>query len=132
LSAEEPDQGRNPFSGRRLGYVSGRFDSKYRHAAFDEILEEVPVVTRYFHHETLLVKAQLSDHLLAVMFRVFKPRVRVGREVWIVGKNAFRALVLFELHKKAFLADISMKWIIDLSTIEVLRRRISFAEWGHA
>ena len=55
----------------------------------------------------------------------------IGRKISVVAKNILRTLVFLQLHQQALLANIDMKRIVSLATVQIGSRRISLAKWRH-
>ena len=120
-----------PFSTATLATFAAGSIPKHRHVLLDKILQQVAVVAGDFDDKALLVQTEAACHLVAVILAMLQPRIGVGREIGVVAEDILRALVFFQLHQKALLADVDVERIVDLAAIQIGRRWIGLAQWRH-
>ena len=114
LEPEELGKRRDAAGDRRLGDVLRRVDPEHRNAVREKVLEQVAVVRCELDDEVVGPERKtLHDHL-DVTTGMVDPRVRVRREVRVLGENALRRDELRDLHEPAGGADPCVQRIEDL------------------
>jgi hypothetical protein len=99
--------------------IGGRLDAQRGHAKRDEMLQQVSIVACKFHDQAVAIQIQsLLDHF-AIRLRVRHPGRRIGGEIGILPKYAFRRHILLELDQQAIRAHIGMQRIKRLHAVRV-------------
>ena len=50
---------------------------------------------------------------------MLEPGIGIGREIGVVAEDILCALVFFQLHQEALLADVDVERIVDLPAVEI-------------
>ena len=121
-----------PFSTAASRDVGRRLDAQHRHAARDEMLQQVAVVAGDLHHLAAGPSLQRLDRHLGVAPRMLDPAGRVGREVGVLGEDLLRRDELLQLHQEALVADVGVQRIERLHLVQLLGRDVRLAQRRHA
>jgi hypothetical protein len=132
LPAEELDGRRDALGDRGLRDVRCRLDAATRHAARDEVLQQIAVVARDLHDQRLRAELQPPDHRFDVAPGVLHPAVGVRREVGVVGKDVVGCDVHLQLHQEAALAHPGVQRIEALHVIQLVRLNVRLTKRRHA
>ena len=128
VAAEEGDLRRHAALHRHAGDIGRRLDAEHRHAAGDEVLQQVAVVARDLDNLALRSQPEALDHRGDVAFRVPQPAGGEAGEVGVVGKDRLGALEGFELDQPAGVADIGVERVEDLAPVPPLRCDVGVGE----
>ena len=114
-----------------LGHILCRLDSEDGNALGNKMLQEIAVVARHLGDQTVLGESELRGHGVCVPLGVGHPRVRVGREVGVVGEDVLSRHVRRKLYEEARRALAHVQRIEDLRLVERIRRDIALAQRRH-
>ena len=117
-----------PFSTRDRRDVGGGLDAERRDPPRHHVLEQVAVVARDLHHETVLVEPEALDRHVDVLAGVRDPRVGVRGEIRVLAEDRVGGDKLLELHEQAGLADLGVQRIERLHRVHAIRRHIALAQ----
>ena len=70
LASKKGDFSGNAFGFRDPRDIVGRLDAEDRNIAFNEILQQIPVIAGHLQDPAFRTKAKAVDHGLAILFRV--------------------------------------------------------------
>src|SRR5687767_4716673 len=90
-------QGGNAFLGGFAGNVHGQLDAQHRNTLLHEILEQVAVIARQFHHEAVRAQLKPFGHQLGIGLGMGQPAVGVGRKISVLAEDMFRTDVFLQL-----------------------------------
>jgi hypothetical protein len=132
LGAEELREGGDALLLGHLRHVEGRLDAEDGDALRDEPLEQVAVVAGQLDGQAVGRELQPLGDPLDVVATVGEPRVRVRREVRVLGEDVLGSDVLLELHQEALLADVDPQGIERLHGVDPAGLDVALAQRRHA
>ena len=98
----------------------------------DEIAQQVAVVARQLDDRALGIEAESLDDLLGVLPGVLEPRLRIRREIGILGEDRLGPHVLLQLDEEAPLADEYVQRIEGSIWFSWSCAQVTLAERRHA
>ncbi len=121
--AEERNICRHALAHGDKGDVRGRLHAQHGDATLAEILQQVAIVARQFHHQRVRAQPQVADHARRIRVRVAQPGIGERREIQVIGEDGLRRCEFLELHQETVLTDIGVQRIVRLHCVELFRRQ---------
>jgi hypothetical protein len=93
---------------RDSSHIACRFDTEHGDSSFNEIAQQIAIITANFYDPTPLIYAKATSHQSTIMPRMFEPTIGKRGKIEIVSKNSVGRFERVELNKKTLVADVSV------------------------